>query len=175
LLNSTISSRCPYNMVNCGPLPAEICWRVWGTPSNFNGFRVLASLIVTTATSLNGGHPNIPRCLALSWTGTLYVHFRRLLPPDGILPGAKFTLRPSFAFSYICNATAWHSSSGRQPNFAALKIGCHLYSTGRPSRWASAHIVVDNVRDKNLFAGQRCISFDSLQRSTTSKRQIPLC
>jgi len=32
-------------MVNFGPLAAEIDWRVWGTPSNFNGFRVLASLL----------------------------------------------------------------------------------------------------------------------------------
>ena len=34
-----------YNMVNVGPLTAEICWRVWGTPANFNGFRVLAALL----------------------------------------------------------------------------------------------------------------------------------
>jgi len=27
------------------PLTAEIGWRVWGTPANFNGFRVLASLL----------------------------------------------------------------------------------------------------------------------------------
>jgi len=26
--------------VNFGPLAAEICWRVWGTPPHFNGFRV---------------------------------------------------------------------------------------------------------------------------------------
>ena len=32
------------------------------------------------------------------------------------------------------------SSSGRQPNFAALNRGRHLYSAGRPSRWALAHI-----------------------------------
>jgi len=32
------------------------------------------------------------------------------------------------------------SSSGRQPNFAVLNRGCHLYSAGRPSRWALAHI-----------------------------------
>ena len=63
-------------MVNFGLLTAEICWRVWGTPGNFNGFRVLA----------------------------------------------------------------WHSSSGRQPNFAALNRGRHLYPAGRPSRWALAHI-----------------------------------
>ena len=32
-------------MVNVGPLTAEIGWRVRGTPTNFNGFRVLASLL----------------------------------------------------------------------------------------------------------------------------------
>jgi len=32
-------------MVNYGPLAAEIDWRVWGTPGNFNRFRVLASLL----------------------------------------------------------------------------------------------------------------------------------
>jgi len=32
-------------MVNFGPLMADICWRVWGTPANFNLFRVLASLL----------------------------------------------------------------------------------------------------------------------------------
>jgi len=36
----------------------------------------------------------------------------------------------------------WHSSSGRQPNFAALNRGRHLYSAGWPSRWALAHILV---------------------------------
>jgi len=38
------------------------------------------------------------------------------------------------------SVTAWRSSSGRQPNFTALNRGCHLYSAGRPSRWALAHI-----------------------------------
>ena len=51
-------------------------------------------------------------------------------------------MSPSLAFSYIGSVTARHSSSGRQPNFAALNTGCHLYSTGRPSRWALAHILV---------------------------------
>jgi len=27
------------------PLAAEICFHVWGTPTNFNGFRVLAALL----------------------------------------------------------------------------------------------------------------------------------
>jgi len=33
------------NMVNFGPLTAEIGLPVWGTPANFNGFRVLAALL----------------------------------------------------------------------------------------------------------------------------------
>jgi len=45
LLNSNISSTCPDNMVNFGLLTAEIRWRVWGTPANFSGFRVLAALL----------------------------------------------------------------------------------------------------------------------------------
>jgi len=32
-------------MVNFGPLAAEILSLVWGTPANFNDFRVLASLL----------------------------------------------------------------------------------------------------------------------------------
>jgi len=32
-------------MLKFGILTAEICWRVWGTPANFNGFRVLAVLL----------------------------------------------------------------------------------------------------------------------------------
>ena len=45
LLSSNISSTCPHNMVNFGPLAAEILSLVWGTPANFNGFRVLAALL----------------------------------------------------------------------------------------------------------------------------------
>ena len=44
-LNVNISSTCPHNMVNVGPITAEIGSGVWGTPANFNGFRVLASLL----------------------------------------------------------------------------------------------------------------------------------
>jgi len=68
-------------MVNFGPLAAEIVSLVWGTPANFNGFRVLEALL----------------------HGTLVV-------------GVSQT--------------------------AVLDRGRHLYSTGRPPRWASAHILV---------------------------------
>jgi len=49
LLNSNTSSTCPDNMVNFGLLTAEICWRVWDTPTNLNGFCVLAALLHGTA------------------------------------------------------------------------------------------------------------------------------
>ena len=45
MLNSNISPTCPYNMVNFGPLVAEIGSGVWGIPANFNGFRILAALL----------------------------------------------------------------------------------------------------------------------------------
>jgi len=45
MLNSSISPTCPHNMVNFGPLAAEVCWRVCGTPANFNGFCILAALL----------------------------------------------------------------------------------------------------------------------------------
>jgi len=134
-------------MVNFGPLTGEIGWRVWGTPANFGGFCVFASLlrrrrsmeVNQTLHDLWPSHGLVQR-----------IHFGGILASNGILPGAKFTLRPSLAFSYIGSVTARHSSSGRQPNFAAwykeLNYGTfaprHFQQTapptfpGRPPRWA---------------------------------------
>jgi len=72
-----------------GPLAAEIVSLVWGTPGNFNRFRVLASLL----------------------HGTLVV-------------GVSQT--------------------------AALNRGRHLYSAGRPSRWALAHISSINIDHQDI-------------------------
>ena len=46
LLNSNISSTCPHNMVNFGPLTVEIGSLVRRTEANCNGFRVLPSLLL---------------------------------------------------------------------------------------------------------------------------------
>jgi len=83
LLNSNVSPTCPHNIVNFGPLAAEICWR------NLASLRQLCK-------------------------------FQRV--------------------SRLGSFTARNSSSGRQPNFAALNRGRHLYSAGRPSRWELTHI-----------------------------------
>jgi len=74
----------------------------------------------TASTSLNRSQPNFARCLAICWASILYVHFRGLLPPNRILPGAKFTLRPILVFFYFGSVTALLWSSEHQPNFAAL-------------------------------------------------------
>ena len=45
-LHTNISPTCSYNIVNFGPLAAEIISLVWGTPATFNnGFRILAALL----------------------------------------------------------------------------------------------------------------------------------
>jgi len=129
-------------MVNFGPLAAEISSVVWSTPANFNGFRVLAALLQ------RGRSTEANQTLHSVWLspGLVHdiIHFRGFLPRYGILPGAKFSLRSSLAQSYFGSVTAWHSSSGRQPTFAALSTGRHLYSAsaGRPSRWKLVHILV---------------------------------
>jgi len=101
-------------MVNFGPLTAEIRSAVWGTPANFNDFRVLALLLQRRRTL------EANKTLHDLWPSPVlvhYIHFWGLLPPNGILPAAKFTFRLSLVFSYIGSVTAWHSSSGHQPNF----------------------------------------------------------
>ena len=113
-----------------------------GHPSKFQ--RVSRLGIDTAAKSVNRSQPNFARCLAASWVGTQCrpIHFWWLLPRNGILPGAKFTLCPSLALSYIGRVTARHSSSERQTNISALSRGRHHNSARRPSRWALAHILV---------------------------------
>ena len=59
--------------------------------------------------------------------------------------------------SLLGSITARHSSSGRQPKFAALNRGRHLYSARRPSRWALAHIIVFKW---NEF--WRCFNWDTV-------------
>jgi len=57
LLSSGMFSTCPNNMVNFGPLAAEIDPVVWGTPANFNGF---ASWQRYCTASSSGRQPNGP-------------------------------------------------------------------------------------------------------------------
>jgi len=121
-------------MVNFGPLTAEIGWRVWGIPANFNGFRVLASLLQRRRS------PEANQTLHDVWPSpglVRYIHFRGLFPPNGVLPGAKSTLSSSCVLLYwqrYCTALQQCASAKRcgvmvsSRNRAAIQ-----FDTGRPN------------------------------------------
>jgi len=124
-------------------------FRSLGHPSKFPRFRVLPSLLQRRR------WPEASQTLHDVWLSPGLVHciyiFGGSSPLDGILPGAKFTLRPSRVFSCIGSITARHLSSGRWAKLCGIVQGmelrnfyrgCHLYLAGRPSRWSSAHILV---------------------------------
>ena len=129
-------------MVNFSPLTTEIFWRVWGTPANFNGFIVLALLLQRRR--CNGGQPNFARCLAVYWAGTLYIHFRGSCHLTDFCQ-MQNSHSVQVLRSPIGTVTARHWSSGHRLNFAACDKERN-YGTfaprWRPSRWASAHILV---------------------------------
>jgi len=117
LFNSNISTR-PYSMMNFGPLTAEICWWVRGTPANCNWFRVLASLLHWRRSL------EVNKTLQDVWASPRLVHYIYIFGGSCPLTDfcrlpAKFSLRPSLVFSYIASVTAWHSSSDHQLNFMA--------------------------------------------------------
>ena len=134
-------------MANFIPLTAEIGLPVWGTPANFNRFHVLASLLQRRRPQEVN---QTARSLAVSWAGTLYIHFL------GLAPWRKFaTCKIHFA-TKSCVLLYWQRYCTALQQRAAAKL-CgmvqrmklrnfrrkrHLYLPGRPSRWALAHILV---------------------------------
>jgi len=138
-------------MANFGPLTAEIGLPVWGSPANFNGFRILHSLLQRHRTL------EANQTLHYVWPSPELVHYIYIFggscPLTEICP-VQDSLYVQVLRSPILATLlhALHSSSGRQPNFAAWYIqrmelrnfrrGRHLYPAGRPSRWALAHILV---------------------------------
>jgi len=147
---------------------AEISSGIWGTSANLNGFRVLASLLQSVAQRRSTKLCTMFGRL-LGWYTIYTFSGGGLLPPKGILQGAKFTLRPSLALSYIGSVTARHSSSGRQPNFVALSRGRHL--PGRLPRWASAHILVSNLPTFVLCSALR-LSRPYVERRSSNRKQL---
>jgi len=98
-------------MANFGPLMTVIGSGVWDTPANFNGFRVLPSLLQRRRS------PEANQTLHDVWPSAGLVHiFSGALALWRNFVRCK---RPSLAFSYIGSVTVRHSSSGRQRNFAA--------------------------------------------------------
>ena len=72
--------------------------------------------------------------------------------------------------SHLDSVTARHSSSERQPSYAALNRGRHLCLAGRPSRWALAHISSFLLR--NCCCQIAWWTFDDGVRSLTITSEI---
>jgi len=137
-LNNNISSASPHNTVNVGPLTAEIGWRVWGTPANFNGFRVFASLLHRRRS------PEAKQTLHDVWPYSRPVHYIYILgavAPNEILTGSKFTLvqvlrSPILAALLHSTRAVGVSETLRRDTRNGIKElslvifyrGCHLYS-----------------------------------------------
>ena len=103
LLNSNISSTCPHNKVNFGPLTAEIGWGVCGTPADFTGFASWLHYCTDVAQRRLTKLCTMFGCL-LGWY-TIYIF-------GGSCP---LTFRPSLA----C------------PTLAALLLGTRVVGTGQ--------------------------------------------
>jgi len=140
LLNINICSTCPHNMANFGPLAAEISSGVSGTPANFNGFRVLLSLLQRR------------RSPEANQTFTMFGH--RLLGlytmytfSGALTPWRNFARCKIHFTSKSCVLLYWqrYCTALQQPASAKLcgvvqgmelgnfHRGRHLYSAGRPS------------------------------------------
>jgi len=98
---------------------------------------------VTAATSLNGSQPKLCTVFGPSpgLVDYLYIFGGCCLVTEFCqVQNSRCVLQ--VLHSPIRSVTARRSSSGCEPNFAALSTLRHLYSAGRPSHWALAHILV---------------------------------
>jgi len=122
LLNSSISPTCPHNMVNFGPLAAEIGSLVWGTSANSNGFRVLTSLLPRRRSA------EANQTLHDVWPSPGLVHyiFRGFCPVTEILQGANVTLRPT---TLVCVLLYWQRYCTVLEQWASITLGIGPHSS----------------------------------------------
>jgi len=115
--NANVSSTCPHNMVNFGLLAAEIGLIVWGTPANFNGFRVLAALLHgTLVAKLCGVEQRAPPIFCRRPSHMALAH---ILVRQNFISAQILLL--SFLFvNFAVSAPTWFRNS---------PYNCHLYLT----------------------------------------------
>jgi len=88
-------------------------------------------------------HDNRKKILKQQYLLHMTPHYGELRPTNGWDLSRVWTRHPSLfqRVSRLGSVTARHSCSRRQPNFAVLNRGRHLYSAGRLSRWVLANIL----------------------------------
>jgi len=126
-------------------------WDRFGSLGHRSKFQRVSRLaFITAATSLTGGQQNFARCLVVFYAGTLYIQFRGLLPPGGFsqVQNSLYVqlLRSAILAALLYGTPAAAMSRalqhGTRNGIANFRRGRHLYSAGRPLRWASANILV---------------------------------
>jgi len=135
-----------------GELRPTSGWDLFGSlgpPTNFNGYRVLPSLLQRRRS------PEVNQSLHDVWTSPAWlVHYIYIF--GGCCPWQNFarckihfTSKSSVRLycQRYCTALQQQASAKfcgvvQGMELRNFRRGHHLYSTGRPSRWASAHIVV---------------------------------
>jgi len=150
LLNINISSTCPHSMMNFCPPKAEIGSGVWGTPANFNGCRVFASVLHRHgSTEVNHTSHDV-------WPSRGLLNYVYIF--GAVAPYWNSARCNIHIVSKFCVLLYWHRYCTTLEQCASAKL-CgafdkegnygtfaprlrHLYSAGRPSRWAFAHILV---------------------------------
>jgi len=116
LLSSNISPTCSHNMANFGPLAAETVSGLWGTTANFNGFRVLASLVERRCS------PEANQTLHDVWPSPGLVHYIYIF--TGSCPVTEFChVQNSFCVQVL-----------RSPTLAALMHGTRVVGISQTLR-----------------------------------------
>jgi len=134
------------NLANFGRL-TEFGLPVWGIPANFNGFRVLSSVLQRRRS------PEANQTLHDVWPSpplVHYIHFGGLLPLTGFCPVQNSLYAQSGVLLYwprYCTALQQRTSAKlcgvvQGTELRKFLRRRHIYSAGRPLRWASAQILV---------------------------------
>jgi len=162
-------------MANFGQLTAEIGSGVWDTQQISTG---LASCLCYCSYVVH--HRPTKLCMMFDRLLGLYIIYIYIYIYIfwGSCPLTEFCPVQNSLYVQVLHspilAALRHSSSGRQPNFGVVQgmelrnfhRSHHLYSHGRPSRWALAHILVMvtlcNRVDHYIFALWCLSSFFSL-------------
>ena len=103
-------------MANFGPIAAEIGSRVWGTPANFNGFRILPSLLQRRLS------PEVNQTSHDVWPSpglVYYIHLRGSCPLPEFCQVQNSLCVQVLRSPILTAFSTRHSSRGRQPNFVA--------------------------------------------------------
>jgi len=121
---------------------------VWGSPANCKGFRVLASLLQRRHT------PEANQTLHDVWPSPGLLHYVYIFGRFCLSEFCQVqtllcvqVLRSPMYWQRYCTALQQGASARlcsvvQEMELRNFHRGCHLYSAGRPSRWASAHILV---------------------------------